>query len=130
MTPQEKGALFETDFAKKLGLSRVPGSGAVWHSKLDVHGKGGRWSLKFTEKPSFTITRKLIEEALAATQGLGGDGSLPLWAICIEPLGTFVLMRDDDFVQLAAGQITLAQETSKAEARMRRASVPELLRDE
>lgn len=129
-TPQERGAEFEVQFSKRLGLRRVPGSGSQWHSKLDVHGKGARWSLKFTTKPSFTITARLIQEARDATMGVGGTGEIPMWAICIESLGTFVLMSEDDFTELAAGKITLANETSKADARRRRASVPQLLRDE
>jgi len=118
---------------QELGLDRVPGSGSVWHSKLDLAGNGTRWSLKATRKHTFNVDDELISEALEAVTGPNGDGSIPLWAIrksADSPRQEdFVLMRKEDFIDITTGHIELARE-SKSEARRRLAATPALLREE
>jgi hypothetical protein len=64
VTVQQEGRDWEEDFAKEFGLTLVPGSGAPWYSgKLDVSGKGARWSLKWTSKESYRLTLDDLTEA-------------------------------------------------------------------
>lgn len=126
MQPWEQ---FENDLAKELQMERVPGSGATWHSKLDVAGKGTRWSLKYTEKDSITISKtKVIEEALAATGGLGGTDEIPLWAFRIQDTD-LVMMRKEDFYRMVEEEVKLIKPT-KAQERRARSRVPVLMREE
>lgn len=118
---------------QELGIQRVPGSGSVWHSKLDLAGNGTRWSLKATSKHTFSVDDDLIREALEAVNGPNGDGAIPLWAIR-KSAGSarqedFVLMRKDDFIDITKGRLELARE-SRSEARRRMAATPALLREE
>ncbi len=131
-TPQEIGREFEEQFAEELGLKLVPGSGSQWHSKLDVKGKGARWSLKATRHRSYSLSCDDLEELAVACYGLDGDGSLPLMAIRLyaedDPVEVVVMLKDD-FLPIVRGEYTLAQET-KVNARRRLANTPELLRDQ
>lgn len=115
-----------------MGLEPVPGSGSQWHSKLDVHGLGARWSLKSTKFGSFPLSTDFFDELREHTQGPGGTGELPLGAIEInsgrDP-EVVVVMPEWVFKLLASERLELVRE-SKAEARRRRASVPQLLRDD
>lgn len=130
-TPQSKGRQFEKDLAEEFGIKQVPGSGSVWHSKLDLYGSEARWSLKFSEKKQFPISYNDIEEALQACFGLGGDGATPIWAARID-LGDFVIMRKEDWVDMQSENFTslINKGNPKAEARKAQARLPELLRDD
>lgn len=129
-TPQDQGRQFEKDLANEFGTDQVPGSGSVWHSKLDNSGYGARWSLKFTEKEQFPISYSDILEALEACYGIGGDGSIPLWAARV-PIGDFVLMRKEDFKDLQEGNVNfINKDKSKVAERKARANLPELLRED
>lgn len=136
MTPQERGREFEDELALEFGLDVVPGSGSQWHSKLDITGKGARWSLKYTEGHSVPLTAVDLYEAVEACEGIGADGSMPLWAIRMEKLfgvceTDFVLLRKEDFRSLAAGELELiAPEKPKAAQRKARAAIPALLRED
>ena len=128
-TPQDKGRQFEIDLAAEFGLKRVPGSGSVWHSKLDLVGNKARWSLKATGNPKFPITFEDILEALDHCYGLGGDGATPLWA-ARTPVGDFVVMRKEDFKELSKGDLKIiTTEKPQVAARKARARQPELMRD-
>ena len=135
MTPQEQGRQFEKDLAQEFGLKQVPGSGSVWHSKLDLSGSNVRWSLKFTTKKVCPLKYEDFEEGIEACLGVGGDGSTPLWAARIEPLNEdFIVMRKEDFKLLQAGFTKLMniidEDKPQVAARKKRASQPELLRDD
>lgn len=129
-TPQERGLEFEKELAEELGLEQVPGSGSVWHSKLDLSGSEARWSLKFTANASFPIKFWDIVEALEACYGPGGDGSTPIWAARIEQLNEdFIILRKNDFIDIQKGDIKFINEIpTKAAEREARSKVPELLR--
>lgn len=129
--PQDIGPEFEKEFAEQHGLRRVPGSGAQWHSKLDAHGKGVRWSLKATKHGSYTITQQDLWE-LEQAHAPGSDGDMRMMAIKIDALdkpAVIITMLEDDFAAIATEQRQLVTET-KTDAKIRLASVPELLREE
>jgi len=134
-TPQQLGRNFEKELAEEFGLKQVPGSGSVWHSKLDLSGDNVRWSLKFTTKKVCPLKYEDFEEAIDACFGVGGDGSTPLWAARIEPLGEdFIVMRKEDFKLMQAGFTKLmniiSEDKPQVAARKSRARQPELLRDD
>lgn len=132
MTPQEEGRRFEEEIAKEFGLKVVPGSGNQWYAKLDVYGKGARWSMKYTAAQSYRLTQEDLTEAYVATQGISGDGSVPLMMLRIgEPEFDVVVMRKPDFVSFQAGELQLiGTDTPKAgDQRRARARVPVLLRN-
>lgn len=131
---QDEGREFEKELADELGLSVVPGSGNQWYSQLDLIGRGVRWSLKYTREKSFRLTQEDVREAVVATQGVSGDGSIPLWAV---RLGTeeydLIIMRKNDFLLMQEGELTLIgndEPPKKSEIRRARSRVPILLREE
>ena len=129
-TPQIDGREFERELAAEFGLDRVPGSGSVWYSKLDLKGNKARWSLKYTTTNRFPIAFEDLLEALDVCYGLGGDGSTPLWAIR-NPIGDFILMRKEDFKAMQAGETKFINEDRpQVAARKARARQPELLRED
>ena len=130
MTEQQQGREWEREFADEFDLSLVPGSGSPWWSgKLDVTGEGARWSLKWTSKDSYRLTKKDIEEALEATSGLSGGLETPLWALNIAG-HELVVMRKEDFKQIQAGELNvLPEKKTKTAIRTHLSSVPILLRE-
>ncbi len=128
----EGGTEFEEEMAEELDLKRIVGSGSTWHSKLDLKGKIARWSLKFTKHKSFVVDQGLIDEAVHACEGPGGDGSIPLWLFRLqEEKYDMVMLRLNDFIMLNRGEVQLLnKESTKAELKRKRASVPQLFRDE
>jgi hypothetical protein len=126
---QQQGRDWESDFAKEFGLELVPGSGSPWWSgKLDVYGKGARWSLKWTSKESFAVTKKIIEEALQATSGLTGASEIPMWAFNLQG-EELIMMRKEDFKQMQAGELNVLPEVrTKTAERNKLAETPILLR--
>lgn len=130
-TAQTKGRIFEQEIAKEFSLYTTPASGAVWYSKLDAWDLLTRWSCKFTEKESYRLTKKDIDEAIAACQGPGGDGSLPLWAIRLQvEKYDLIIMRKEDFKLLLSGDLEIEKKVSKHEVKRRRSQIPILLREE
>lgn len=120
----------EDDLAEKIGLDKTPGSGALPWRKLDLDGRGTKWSLKFTEKESFRVSHDMIREAEEHTFGLGGGGEIPMWAVRLQnDQHDFVIMQLDDFLTLFREGVKLAK-GKKSEERRRLASVPILLRDD
>jgi hypothetical protein len=135
MSAQNQGREFEEEFSEEFGLDKVPGSGSVWHSKLDVQGFGVRWSLKFTTRKVCPLSYEDFVEAIDACEGPGGDGSTPMWAARIEPLKEdFIMMRKNDFKLMQAGFTKLLniieEDKPQVAARKARARKPELLRDD
>lgn len=130
---QEKGLQFERDWSERFGLDLVPGSGAVWHSKLDLKSdRRARWSLKYTEKKSYSIKTADIDEAVDACEGPGGDGSVPVWGFRIGGEGhELIALRPDDFELLQRGELRLVGEReTKGSERRRRSTIPVLMREE
>ena len=122
---------FEEEFAAELGLSRVPGSGSQWHSKLDVTGQGARWELKYRSNGRFTVTRGLLDKITAEAEGIGSAAEIPLMAIRFDEDDDYILMRKSDFLRMNAGELILTRVPHEARAqRKKRAATPVLLRDE
>jgi hypothetical protein len=125
----ESGRDFEVAFAKEMGLEPVPNSGATWHSKLDLRGFSARWSLKWTGKLSYVLSRATLEEAQEATDDPGGGtGEMPLWAFDVAG-DWYVLVRASDFKRITSEELVLSRE-SKAESKRRTADVPQLFRED
>jgi hypothetical protein len=127
------GAKFEKDLAKEFGLSKVPGSGNQFNSKLDLHGKGGKWSLKATKNKSIVLNQETIDEAVDACFGPNGDGSIPVWALRMEtPEYDLIVLRKEDFKALQKGELQLiGEETGKEKVNERRlrSKTPSLFRN-
>lgn len=127
------GTTFEEDLAKEFGITRVPGSGNQFQSKLDIQGKGAKWSLKATEKKSIRFTQETVDEAVDACFGLNGDGSIPVWALRLEtPEYDLIVLRKEDFKALQKGELQLIGEEKgkeKVNERRLRSKTPSLLRD-
>ena len=119
--------VFEHDLADDLGLRRVPGSGNQWSHKLDVSGRGTRWSLKYTEKDGYRLSAHDINEALSAT---ASSGEVPIWAVRLENAeDDFIIMRKSDWVSFLIER-TFSIPQTKAQERRSRSRVPQLLREE
>lgn len=131
ISKQQEGREWEEKFAEEFGLTLVPGSGAPWYSgKLDVSGKGARWSLKWTSKESYRLTLIDLTEALEATRGLAGTSEIPLWAVNIRG-HELVVMRKEDFKEMQAGELNVLPEVrSKTAERTRLSTIPILLREQ
>ena len=127
----EGGLEFEEEIAKELRLERIVGSGNKWHSKLDLKGILARWSLKFTSKKSFVVTQSLIDEAVDACEGPGGDGSTPVWLIRIGSRKyDMILLRKIDFLQMQTEEVIYTGDTTtKSDLKRAKAAVPQLLRE-
>lgn len=130
-TSKNIGTKFEEDLAKEFGLKQVPGSGNQFHSKLDVQGKGARWSLKATGNASASIKLADIIEAINACYNIVGQGDMPLWAYRIQNYD-MIMMRKEDFMELQRGELELidTKVDDKYRQRAARAQTPRLLRDE
>jgi len=127
------GAKFEEELSKEFEIKKTPGSGNQWYSKLDLFGRGARWSLKATAKKSISIGQDVIDEAVNACERMSGDGSMPLWAFRIgDDKHDIIAMRKEDFKLLQAGELKLIGEGVKEQVAQRRAkaSTPVLFRDE
>jgi hypothetical protein len=128
---QIAGRAWEVEFSREFGLSLVPGSGSTWYSgKLDVEGRGARWSLKWTSKDSYRLTKKDIREAVEATKGIGGTGEVPFWAFNIGG-EEMIMTRKEDFKQIQSGELKVIPERrTKTDIRTKLSDVPILLREE
>lgn len=122
------GTEFENELAKELGLKRVPGSGNQWHNKLDVKGRGTRWSLKATGDSGFRIDASMLREAIDACGGIGGTGETPVWAVRI-PDGDFIIMRSEDWIRFMKEDAEFSIPQSSAEKRRSRARQTQLGRN-
>jgi hypothetical protein len=72
-----------------------------------------------------------MEEAIEACEGPGGSGEMPMWAVRLmnDPEHDYVVMRKSDFLRFQKEELVFARE-SKADAKRRKASIPELMRDD
>lgn len=127
------GRQFEEDLAEEFNLEKVPGSGNQWHSKLDLtKGRIARWSLKCRFASSFFFSKSIMNEAIEATEGLGGSGEIPIWAFRLVPLNQdFIVLRKEDFKLMQEGEISfIGEERSGTAKRKHLASTPVLLRED
>lgn len=124
------GTEFELDLAKDLGLKRVAGSGNKWHNKLDVKGRGTRWSLKATGESGFRVDGSMLHEAVSATESIGGSGETPIWAVRVEE-GDFIIMRKEDWIRFMKDDAEFSiPNTNKAQQRRARAMTSQLSRED
>lgn len=124
-TPQQKGRLFEKIWGKLLGTKPQPGSGNKWYAKLDVADGTILWSLKYTEKKSFPLTKELMAEAEEAVTG----NEIPGLAISVEG-HPFVVLQADDFLRLCESGDYKYIVPSRAEQKRQQSKIPSLFRDE
>jgi hypothetical protein len=126
----EHGFAFEEDFAERNGLEQVPGSGNQWHNTQDVHGFKARWQLKSTRFKAFPLEQDDLLALEYACLGPGGTGEIPLAAVNFEQSHrSYVVMREEDFHRITQEKLVLTRQT-KVEAKLERARVPEILREE
>lgn len=132
MPDTQHGFDFEEYLATLFGMERVPGSGNQFHAKLDVTDSGmlSRWSLKSTKHKSYPISQAEIDEAVFACEGPGGKGEIPVWALRVgDDDHILICFRPHDIKRIMEEEIKLVRE-DKTDAKLRRASLPELLRDD
>jgi len=133
------GTLFERLFSKLFGAKEVPGSGNQPFRKMDTEsGAFILWSLKATNKKSFSITRKDLDEVYEAVRGLGGVGSDTVagLAICFvegdEPKPTDKIVAVIDIHDYVA-QLEQKPEIfkpDKSTSKYARAAIPQLFRQD
>jgi hypothetical protein len=125
------GEKFEQELSEEFGLQKVSGSGNKWYSRLDLFGQGARWSLKATSKKSLSISEETIVEAINACEGIGGDGSIPVWAFRIGS-HDIISLRKEDFKSFQKGELKLIGDGVGQQViqRRNRAATPSLFRDE
>lgn len=122
-TPQQLGYSFENEFAKRLGASLQKGSGNQWYAKLDVKGKSFLWSLKYTSKEQFPLSRCTVHEAVKATMGPGGKSTVyPGIAVRLVD-EDLIVMRASDFLEMASEDVKIVEPTKRAQ-KMVQGSVP------
>ena len=124
-TPQEKGRLFERIWGKLLGTKPQPGSGNQWYAKLDVTDTKFLWSLKYTEKKTFSLSPKLMQEAEEAVTG----NEIPGIAVSVDG-HKFVIFNAEDFLRFCESGDYKYIIPSKAEQKRAQAKIPTLFRDE
>lgn len=129
-SPQKSGRRFESFWAKIFGVKPTPGSGNTWRAKLDVGDGSITWSLKWTTRESFTISKALLKEAEVGIYQ-NGDNTIPGIAVAIEGGDeVVVVLRQSDFERLLAMNPQGYIKPTRGEQKRARASVPVLLRDD
>ena len=96
----------ETDVAAQSGGRRTPASGAFWHHKGDVRTKQFLMELKYTEKSSITLSKrvwdKIRREAIL-------DGRLPAMVLDIQGRRLVVLDMEDFIANWPAAEGDLGE---------------------
>lgn len=129
-TPEQQAGLdFEQEWAKRLGARLTPGSGNQWHTQGDVAGKGFIWSLKYTSKESFRLTRGMLHEIIRIVHGPGGRGgsAIPAMAVRLQE-EDYVVLLASDFFKLMQEDIKFVPPT-KADEKRERARLPKFIRE-
>jgi hypothetical protein len=121
---QQAGIDYEKRLAEVIGARLQPGSGSQWWAKLDLSGRSILWSLKWTSKDFFRITKAVLREAIVAANK---EGSIPAWAFDIAG-EDFILMRGNDFRMLMEEDHKIIAQSKRTKKR-KRASTPVLMRD-
>lgn len=127
-TPQQKGRDYEDFWAKKRGARKQPASGALPFWKLDVKNAKFLFSLKNTEKKSFSLKKEDIQEMINAVYGLGGIGGthIPVLSLNIDGMEVSVLLTDDLIELTQRGEEVF--DKSKNKSKTDKANIPSLLR--
>lgn len=129
-SPQQAGRRFERFWAKLFGVDPQRGSGNQWHSKMDVADGAITFSLKWTSKPLFPLTKELLREVDRAIYE-NGDNSIPAIAVSIDDGGeVLVVLRASDLLRILASEQASYITPSKGEQKRHRAGIPSLLREE
>jgi len=130
LTPAQRGRLFESVWAKIFGVEPQRGSGNKWYAKMDVADGQILWSLKHTDKESFSVSKKLFGEVQQAIFGMGGVGGTTIPGIATE-VGEdqYVTLRAEDFMRLMTENVRYIT-PSVDEQKRSRANTPMLARDE
>lgn len=127
-TPQQKGRDYEDFWAKKRGARKQPASGALPFWKLDVKNIKFLFSLKNTDKKSFSLKKEDIQEMLNAVYGLGGIGGshIPVLSVNIDGMEVSIMLTDD-LIELTEKQEQIFDK-SKNKSKTDKANIPPLLR--
>jgi hypothetical protein len=116
----EAGRQFERQVAKLMGADLVPNSGACWWAKLDLGRHKLVFSLKWTGKKTFTLTKGLLDEvraALVAPGGLGADWTGG-WIVEVDGQA-LAIMRVEDLIELLRDDARVFSPSRSRERRMR-----------
>lgn len=102
MRSRDIGDEWETELARRISGKKVPGSGAKWHSKLDVRGRGTIWSAKATEAASFRVDADMLREMRGSvgTPGALGIDVTPILGVRLGGGEEVVVIQLDDFLSL------------------------------
>ena len=129
-TPQQKGRDYEDFWAKKRGARKQPASGALPFWKLDVKNTKFLFSLKNTEKNSFSLKKEEVQEMINAVYGLGGIGGTHIPVLSININGTEVsVLLTDDLIELTEKSEVVFDKTKDKQKR-EKANLPSLLRNQ
>ena len=102
MKSRDIGDEWETELARRISGKKVPGSGAKWHSKLDVRGRGTIWSAKATQAASFRVDADMLREMRSSvgTPGALGIDITPILGVRLGGGEEIVVIQLDDFLAL------------------------------
>lgn len=129
-TPQDLGREWESELARLVGGKVQKGSGNQVHIPLDVAGHTIIWSAKHTTHASFSISKRIIDEARMSVLGPAA-GALDRIDIIGYKLGDGTMRADLDLMEMIAWireppQLIPASKTDNIRATAR---VPSILRD-
>jgi len=82
MNKQPSWEKFERESAQLLGGSMVKGSGRFWGAKGDCTAKDLLVECKFTEKPKFYVTKKLVDKISSEARARSR-----IWMFCVRTSG-------------------------------------------
>lgn len=117
--------MFEKIWGKLLGTKPQPGSGNKWYAKLDVADARFLWSLKHTEKKSFSLTPALMKEVEEEVTGT----TIPGIAVDVDG-HRFVILNADDFLRFCESGEYKYIVPSRAEQKRQQAKIPTLFRED
>lgn len=127
MKSRDIGDEWETELARRISGKKVPGSGAKWHSKLDVRGRGTIWSAKATEAASFRVDADMLREMRSSvgTPGALGIDITPILGVRLGGGEEVVVIQLDDFLSLidAGGDLQPTPSAIKPVSRNRSAQL-------
>ena len=133
MKSRDIGDEWETELARRISGKKVPGSGAKWHSKLDVRGRGTIWSAKATQAASFRVDADMLREMRSSvgTPGALGIDITPILGVRLGGGEEIVVIQLDDFLALVdsagSAQDSLTEKVIKP---LRRNRSAQLFREE
>lgn len=108
---QKQSQKHEKRLAKLVGGQRNAGSGAFWSRKGDVRAKDLLIEHKWTGKKSYSLSSATLEKI--TTEAIL-DGRTPVLGISLNN-ENYVLMLEDDFLELRQRVLDLSQENTGEE---------------